>query len=88
MDTEEFTAETGIDYLDKLNTRGERQKVKQQAARVTMRQSSDWNKLVQLVTPIDRKYCENKKNFQKYTMARIDQHFKRREGWNRDEERI
>ena len=46
MDTEEFTAETGIDYLDTLNTRGARKNEKQQTARKTMRQSSDWHKLV------------------------------------------
>ena len=88
MDTEEFTAETGIDYLDTLNTRGARKNEKQQTAHKTMRQSSDWHKLVQLVPPIDRRYCENKKYFLKHKTADIEKYWPRRAEWNRDKERI
>lgn len=49
MDTEEFTAETGLDYISEISTTRKKISVRRQAARSKTQVAEDWDELVKLV---------------------------------------
>ena len=49
MDTEEFTAETGLDYIREISTTRKKISVRRQAARSKTLEAEDWDELVKLV---------------------------------------
>ena len=49
MDTEEFTAETGLEYIHDISTPRKRESTRRQAARSKTKQAEDWDELVKLV---------------------------------------
>jgi len=87
MYTEEFTTETGLEYIRYISTPRKKESTRRQAARSKKKEAEDWDELVKLVQGNQRKYCENKREFLKFTMAYFDEILPRPENLNRDQER-